>query len=385
MKHRWRPIDLLRGAAMALMVIDHVRVFGGVPAGGPSAGIFFTRWVTHFCAPIFIFLAGTSAYLSSRGQPASALTQSLLKRGLWLVFVELTFLRLAWTFNFDYQHFTMLGVIWVIGACMVLLSLLSRLPAPLLLAFGLLVVGGHNAVGPVLGAQLPASMEGPWASLLRVVYFGGGFPAFDGLITIQVLYSIVPWIGVMALGFVFGRVVECPEEKRTRVTIAIGVGATLLFLILRWTDVYGNPGPWRGAPRPALLAFINVAKYPASLLFLLMTLGPSVAVLPLLDRVSGRVGKWLETFGRVPMFFYLIHIPLIHSFAFVIAVVRTPNAVGWLFGNHPMNPPPVPANYQWSLGLLYGVTLLALAVLLPLCRAYGHAKETRRRWWYRYI
>jgi uncharacterized membrane protein len=382
MAGRYRPIDILRGTVMALMAIDHVRVYAGVPAGGASVSVFFTRWITHFCAPVFIFLAGTSAYLQSQGKPDADLSRRLLVRGLWLILLEFTVLRFAWTFNFDYEHFTFLGVIWVIGICMVLLAALCRLPLPLLTAFGLIVVFGHNAIGPLLGSRAQELQEGNWAGLLQVLYFGGSFPALSGAITVQVLYTVIPWIGVMCLGFAFGKVIGWPAERRRRAQLGIGLGALGLFLVLRWFDVYGNPRPWRGASMSAPLSFINVAKYPASLLFLLMTLGPAIAWLPMLEKASSRLAGWLETFGRAPMFFYVLHIPLIHLIALGIALVRTPSGVGFLVGNHPLDPPPQPEGHMWGLWLLYLVTFVVLAILLPLCRAYVRDKETHKRFWH---
>ncbi|MBC7894513.1 MAG: DUF1624 domain-containing protein, partial [Cytophagaceae bacterium] len=363
-------IDIVRGAVMVLMAIDHVRVYAGVPAGGPTPGLFFTRWVTHFCAPVFVFLAGTSAYLYAQKVGSRAgLAEFLVTRGLWLVLLELTVLRFAWTFNFDYAHFTFAGVIWMIGWCMVLLAGLAFLPTAVVTVIGLVIVLGHNAVAPAIYA-----VESPsW--LLRVLYAGGSFQLAGTDWSVVVLYVLVPWIGVMALGYGLGAVMRTPAAARQRTLMLLGLGAILLFVVLRASGLYGDPRPWGApAPMPRLLAFLNTAKYPASLLFLLMTLGPALVAMSLLDQARGRVTQWLQTFGKVPFFYYVLHIPLIHLVAAGISLVRTPESAGWLVGNYPMDPPPVPEGYPWSLPLLYLVTAFVVTLLYFACRWYARVK-----------
>ena len=374
---RLPSLDIVRGAVMVLMAIDHVRVFAGVPAGGPSAGVFFTRWITHFCAPAFIFLAGTSAYLyGQKVGSRPALAKFLLVRGLWLVLLELTVLRFGWTFNFDYANFTFAGVIWVIGWSMVVLAALSLLPTVAVATIGLVIIAGHNAIAPlVYGVQSPS-----W--LLRILYAGGSFQLGGGGWHVVILYVLIPWAGVMAAGYAFGAVMRLAPEVRQRITLRLGLGSILLFVVLRATGVYGDPNPWGSpGPMPSALAFLSTAKYPASLQFLLMTLGPMLAVLPFLERAHGRVATWLGTFGKVPFFYYVLHIPLIHVVAVLVSLVRTPESTGWLVGNHPMMPPEVPPGYRWSLGLLYLVTALVVVVLYVACRWFARVKAERRSWW----
>src|SRR2546425_3921200 len=204
---RSASIDLIRGAVMILMAIDHVRVFSGLPAGGPNPGIFFTRWVTHFCAPAFFFLAGTSAFFY--GRKHTDLSRFLLIRGAWLVFLELTFLRLSWTFNFDFAHYEMAGVIWAIGWCMILLAGLVRLPLAAIGAFGLVIIAAHNLLDSPVGALLPTLNESPLGWLWKILYvgfFAGPIQLGDGGPSLFILYSIFPWIGVMAAGHAFGRI-----------------------------------------------------------------------------------------------------------------------------------------------------------------------------------
>src|SRR6476661_283153 len=371
---RLASVDLVRGAVMVLMAIDHVRVFSGIPAGGPTPGIFFTRWITHFCAPAFIFLAGTSAFLYGRRH--ANLSRFLLLRGLWLVLLELTVIRVGWTFNLDFTHYLLAGVIWVIGWCMVLMAGLVRLPVPVVGYGGLAVIALHNAVMPALVPLMPAPLR-------AVLYTAFQDPPIGPLV---VLYSLIPWIGVMAAGYAFGRVLTLEPVRRDRICYAVGLGVTALFLVLRGSNLYGDPRPWTSAGRmPAVLAFLNTTKYPASLSFLLMTLGPTIALMPVLERARGTVAGWLAVFGRVPFFFYVLHIPLIHALALVVSAIRQGSVSPWLFANHPMGNPPPPDGYSWSLGLLYLVWAIAIVILYVACRWFAGLKARRTDAWLRFV
>lgn len=371
---RIASVDLIRGAVMVLMAIDHVRVYSGLPPGGPTPGIFFTRWITHFCAPAFIFLAGTSAFLYGRRH--ADLSRFLLVRGLWLVLLELTVIRVAWTFNLDFSHYLLAGVIWVIGWCMVLMAGLVRLPLPAVGGFGLAVVALHNAVMPWLAAALPA----PARALL--------YTAFEDppIGPLMVLYSIIPWIGVMAAGYAFGKLLTLEPARRDRTCYALGLGGIALFLLLRGFNLYGDPRPWSaGGQMPAPLSFLNTTKYPASFSFLLMTLGPTIALMPVLERARGVVARWLTVFGRVPFFYYVLHIPLIHALALGVSWAREGGVNPWLFANHPMGNPPPPDGYTWSLGLLYLVWAVAVVLLYIACRWFAGLKSRRTDAWLRYV
>ena len=375
---RVASIDVIRGAVMVLMAIDHVRVYSGVPAGGPTPGVFFTRWITHFCAPAFVFLAGTSAFLYRRGH--DDLSRFLLTRGAWLVFLELTVIRVAWTFNFDFAHYLLAGVIWMIGWCMILMAGLVRLPVPVVGTIGLVIIAGHNAVGPAIVKfvnSAPDSAMGALGKVLCVGFFAGPIALGIGDAKLTVLYSIIPWIGVMAAGYAFGTISICEPERRRKVCLAIGVSAIALFLLLRGFNLYGDPRPWSGG----LFAFLNTAKYPASFDFLLMTLGPTIALIPLIEGARGRLARWLTVFGRVPFFFYVLHIPLIHVLALLVSLARTGTINPWLFANHPMGNPEPPDGYVWSLGLLYFVWAVAIVLLYFACRWYNDFKaRTNARW-----
>jgi uncharacterized membrane protein len=397
-------IDMVRGAAMLLMAIDHVRVYSGLPAGGPTPGIFLTRWVTHFVAPAFIFLAGTAAFLHGRKLAGlGALARFLLSRGLWLIFLELTILRIGWTFNLDFSHYLLAGVIWVIGWCMVLLAGLIFLPAPALAAFGLALVLGHNILDHYSQILGPALQNSHWSWLWQLLYFGGPIQLGEHGPVLFVLYSIVPWVGVMALGYVFGRVMIIDAQSRRKLCLALGASAIVLFLVLRGFNLYGDPRPWSApaqtvslqgqsssgrkiappaAPRrpqaPAWISFLNTTKYPASLLFLLMTLGPMLLALAFLEKANGRIANGMAMFGRVPFFYYVLHIPLIHVAAILACLARTGHVSPWLFQNHPVMVPPAPTGYVWSLGLLYVVWLIVVAILFFPCRWFAALKQRRK-------
>jgi uncharacterized membrane protein len=371
---RIRSVDLIRGGVMVLMAIDHVRVYSGLPAGGPTPGIFFTRWITHFCAPAFIFLAGTSAFLYGRRH--ADLSRYLLVRGLWLVLLELTVIRVAWTFNLDFSHYLLAGVIWVIGWSMVLMAVLVRLPLAVVAGLGIAIIALHNALMPKLVPMLPE----PLGKILYTAFADGPIGP------LMVLYSIVPWVGVMAAGYGFGQILTLEPARRDRLCYALGLGAIVLFLLLRGFNLYGDPRPWSAdGGIPAAISFINTTKYPASLNFLLMTLGPTIALIPLLQRARGALANWLTVFGRVPFFFYLLHIPLIHALALIVSLLRQGSVNPWLFANHPMGNPPPPEGYTWSLGLLYVVWAVAMVLLYLACRRFAELKARRTDAWLKYL
>lgn len=390
---RVASIDILRGAVMILMAIDHVRVYSGLPAGGPTPGIFFTRWITHFCAPAFIFLAGTSIFFYARKH--SDVSRFLLIRGAWLILLELTVMRLAWTFNLDFAHYEMAGILWVIGWCMILMALLVKLPLPAVGAIGAIIIAAHNLMDPHLGTLLDGLDASKLSGLWKILYFG----FFAGPIQLGadgpnliVLYSIIPWIGVMAAGYAFGKILTLDPRRRTQLCLAIGLGAIALFLILRGFNLYGDPRPWHrsvqteGRPSmPALLSFLNCNKYPASLNFLLMTLGPIIALIPLLENASGAIARAITVFGRVPFFYYVLHIPLIHALALTVSKIRLGTVSPWLFTNHPMGNPQPPDGYTWPLPLLYLVWAITIALLYPACQWFAKVKATRTNWWLKYM
>ncbi|HKE02360.1 MAG TPA: heparan-alpha-glucosaminide N-acetyltransferase domain-containing protein, partial [Planctomycetota bacterium] len=382
---RIASIDIVRGAVMVLMAIDHVRVFSGVPAGGLPPAIFFTRWITHFCAPAFVFFAGTGAFLHGRKLASrGSLTAFLAIRGLWLVLLELTVLRVSWTFNFDYAHYLLAGVIWGIGWSMVLLAVLVWLPTAVVGAFGVLVIAGHDALAGWIG-NLPQSAP-DWSWLWQILYLDGPLRVGADGPVLAILYVIVPWVGVMASGYAFGAVMLTEPARRRRICFALGLGMTAAFLVLRAFDLYGDPGPWRSQPeRMGWLAFLNTSKYPGSLQFFLMTLGPTIALLPLLDRARGPVARVLTVFGRVPLFYYLLHIPLIHLAFVLLSLARFGEVVPWLFANHPMGSGRAPDDYRYPLWSLYAVTAVVVTLLYFPCRWFAELKQRRRDAWLSFL
>ena len=402
---RVASVDFVRGVAMVLMAIDHVRVYSGLPAGGPTYGIFFTRWITHFVAPTFVFLAGTAAYLHGRKlNNKNALSRFLVTRGLWLVFLELTFMRIAWTFNFDFAHYLLAGVIWMLGWCMVLMAAFVRLPLAFNAIAGIAIVAFHNLTSVFQQPIEQYFKNGGPNWLLKVLYFGSAVRLGKGGPPLIILFVIVPWIGLMMAGFAFGRVAEFPRERRRKLCIALGTALTLLFVVLRGIDGYGDPRHWRVSPppqqvqstgvsarpapprvvAPALIRFLNTAKYPASLDFLLMTIGPMFLLLGAAEHVSGRVAGIITIFGRVPLFYYLLHIPLIHAAACLVSVIRDGHLDHWLLENHPMGqsyPPP----HVWSLGLLYAVYFACVVALYFPCSWYADLRARKKSRWLSYI
>jgi len=368
---RVRSLDVVRGAVMVLMALDHVRVYSGLPAGGPTAGIFFTRWVTHFCAPAFVFLAGTGACLMARTRTRADIARYLVIRGAWLVLLELTVLRVAWTFNLDFARYDLAGVIWMLGWCMMLLAALLPLPTTAIAVVGLVVIFAQDMVG-LAGRATPEALRESTGWLWQLVYFGGVFHAGANGPAIAVLYSIVPWVGVMAAGYAFGAVILREPAQRRRLCLQIGLTATAAFVVAAAAMIATSPAP-ANAP-PLLIRLLNQRKYPASQLFLLMTLGPTIAVLPLAERARGAIGRVLAVFGRVPLFYYLLHIPAIHAAALVVSVAREGRVNPWLFANHPMLPPPVPPGYMWSLPLLYAVFAVVVSLLYAPCAWFARVK-----------
>ncbi len=364
---------------MLLMAIDHVRVYSGIPASSPDPGVFFTRWITHFCAPAFCFFAGTSAFFYGKKlADPPALARFLLTRGLLLVLLELTVIRFAWTFNFHYREFTLAGVIWMLGWCMVLLAGLSRfLPAKAIGAIGLAIIFFQQIFRfppHLLSPHLQTSVGWIW----EFVYPGG----LENRSGISVLYVLVPWIGVMAAGYGFGPIWTREPAQRRRLCLIIGVSAAVIFLLFGCLGLFLNPAPAK-APLPALFRLLNQQKYPASQLYLLMTLGPIIALLPLAERARGWFAATLSTVGRVPMFYYLLHIPLIHLAALFVMLLRDGQIHSDWYATAPFTF--LPPEHRWGLPLLYLVWAMVVAILYFPCRWFAALKARRRDPWLRYI
>jgi len=359
---RVRSVDLLRGAVIALMAIDHVRVYSGLPAGGPDPGIFFTRWITHFCAPAFVFFAGTSAFLYGRKVSKGVLSKYLLTRGLLLVLLELTLIRFSWTFNFDYSKFVLAGVIWMIGWCMVLMAALIWLRPAVVGIIGLAIIFFQDLFAKV--------HLGP---LWEFIYPAGS----NGVPGVTILYVLVPWIGVMAAGYGFGLIVN-----NKKACLIIGLSAIAAFLIVGTIMVSRN-GSQDDAP-PFIFQLLNQRKYPASQLFLLMTLGPVIALTPFAEHARGWLADVLTTFGKVPFFYYLLHIPLIHVSAIIVDEIIGLKGYTQIYSSAPYVG--MPPELRWPLWMLYAVYLVDVVVLYVLCRWYVSYKFAHpEKKWLRYL
>jgi uncharacterized membrane protein len=374
---RINSVDLLRGLAMVLMAIDHVRVYSGIPAGGPTPGIFFTRWITHFCAPAFVFFAGTAAFLHGRKlADKRSLARYLVTRGLILVILELTLIRFTWTFNFDYREWILAGVIWMLGWCMILFAALIWMPTWLLGTLGLLIIL-FQRVFSLVPLAFPESLRNWIGPLWEFIYPAG----FTGPKPITILYVLVPWIGVMAAGYAFGAILLRPQAQRDRICLVLGLTATALFIGLGLIVVMQQPAPPNAPPLPIRL--LNQEKYPPSQLFLLMTLGPTIALLPLADRMRGWFAGLLQTFGRVPLFYYLLHIPLIHLTALLVWFLRDGTVHLAYFATAPYVS--VPPAQRWGLPLLYLVFLVVVSLLYFACRWFSKVKGQHRDSLLRYL
>lgn len=371
---RVASVDMIRGAVMILMAIDHVRVYAGVPAGGPDPGVFFTRWITHFCAPAFFLLAGVGAGIAhGRGQSTSGLARFLLGRGVWLIVAELTFTAIGWRFDFDLMP--LFGIVlWALGWSMIAMAALIWLPSGVLTTLALATLALHNLADGVRPDDL-----GALAPLWHFLHVPGF--AIPG--TLLIAYPLIPWVAVMALGFVLADVYRWDDGRRRRFLVGAGVAATLLFIALRGANGYGNAQPWTIQRSPALTvaSFLNVTKYPPSLHFLLMTLGPTLVALALLERVRGRASEWLALYGSVPFFFYVVHIFVAHAVGVAIAFLQ-----GGVLRRIPavIDPGSLPAWYGLPLPGVYVAWMLVVVLMYPICRWFARLKRQRDDWWLRY-
>jgi uncharacterized membrane protein len=380
---RLESVDVVRGVIMIIMALDHTRDFFGIPGQNPtdltsaSAALFLTRWVTHFCAPVFFLLTGTGACLSLRRKSRGELSRFLFTRGLWLIFLELVIVRcFAYQFNFDYRV-TMLLVLWALGWAMITLSALVRLPAFVATAFGVLLIVGHNLLDSVKSAS-------PLWSILH----SPGFVVNTPNHVVFAAYPLIPWIGVTAVGFGLGQVYGWDTERRRTFLPRLGLALTLAFLLIRWVNVYGDPSRWMPQKSAlfTVLSFLNATKYPPSLLFLLMTLGPAMIFLWAVDRRTPRILRPALVIGKVPMFYYVLHFSLIHLLAVVTCYVRYGSA-HWMFespdlAHYPFSPPP---GWGHSLPVVYLVWVIVVAAMYPLCRWFAALKQRRDDTWLSYI
>ncbi len=382
---RITSIDLLRGIVMIIMALDHVRdyfhansmFFEPTDLSQTSPELFFTRWITHFCAPVFVFLAGTSAFLSGQRKTKKQLSRFLLTRGFWLILIEFTVVNFAWSFNIKLPFIGM-GVIWALGISMIALAGFIYLPLKIILAVGFMIVFGHNLLDGIHFKNVF------WSVLHEPRVF-----RIDDTHLIRFTYPVLPWIGIMLLGYCFGRLYskEFSAEKRKKWLLIIGTAAIALFIIIRAINIYGDPESWSTHNSSAftILSFLNTTKYPPSLLYTLMTLGPSMIFLAFAEKPLNRFTAAITCIGRVPMFYYILHLYLIHLLAMLAAEISGFNWSDMILQRRTWVDPQL-KGYGFSLGVTYLVWIGVVLLLYPLCKWYDKYKTAHKeKWWLSYL
>jgi uncharacterized membrane protein len=393
-RSRLQSVDALRGAVMIIMALDHVRDFihRGAMSQSPTdlatttTALFLTRWVTHFCAPVFMLTAGLGAYFYWRngGRSKAQVSRFLVTRGLWLMFLELTLMQLAYNFGVSASYPIFLLVLWVLGACMVVLAALIWMPITWLAVLSSATIVLHHLLDGVR-AQSFGALAPVWTLLHQV----GAFP-FAGRIFIAP-YTLIPWFAVMALGFSLGPIFSNRPDERQRLLIRIGVVMMIAFLLVRALNVYGDPSRWAWQPTATMtvLSFLNTTKYPPSLSFLLMTLGPALIALAFFDRTRLSRSNPLIVFGRVPLFYFVVHFIAAHALLVLLSLVRYgTTAFGFMFQPVPSMGGPAksfPQAFGYDLWVAYAVWITIVVVLYPLCRWFAAVKQRSSHWALSYL
>lgn len=386
LSNRIQSIDLLKGLVMVIMALDHVRdyfhysafYFDPTDPTQTTLPIFFTRWITHFCAPTFCFLAGTSAFMVGRRKSVTELSGFLLKRGLWLVFIEMTVVNFAWYFDVCFKNPGLL-VIWSLGISMIVLAALVHLPRRFILFFSLLIIFGHNLLDNI-------HFEGNvfWSILHEFTFF-----KISENYMFVVGYPIIPWIAVMSLGYYFGSFYDKSYENvnRKKLFNLLGITTIMAFMIIRYCNFYGDPLPWKdyGSTSKDLFSFLNPSKYPPSLDYLLMTLGGAFLFLANSEKLKGKVVDFFSTFGRVPFFYYILHLYIIHLVALLFAEL---SGFGWkiMILNAWVSESPGLKGYGFPLWIVYAVWVGIILLLYPLCKKFDNYKQSHKeKWWLSYL
>jgi len=388
--NRFQSIDLLRGIVMIIMALDHVRdyfhrdafLYNPTDLSQTTVAVFFTRFVTHYCAPVFMFLAGISAFLYGKRKSRRELSFFLFTRGLWLVIAEISIITLAWTFNPTW-HFIFLQIIFDFGISMITLSVLVYLDGRFILFFGILLIACHNLLDGlhVAGNGLDAFL---WAILHEAKYFTFGY------FTVRVHFPSLPWIGIMTVGYYLGRLYAPGYDavKRKKTLIILGIGSFTLFILLRSFNLYGDPTPWTAQKNQVFtfLSFINVTKYPPSLFYTLITLGPALIFLALTENLGNWFTRKVQIYGKVPMFYYIAHLYLIHALALIAAVISGHRWTDMILRNR-VNATPELKGYGFNLLTVYIIWIAITILLYPLCKWFGtyKSKNLPRSRWLSYI
>ncbi|MEP6946536.1 MAG: heparan-alpha-glucosaminide N-acetyltransferase domain-containing protein [Acidobacteriota bacterium] len=402
LKQRIYSIDVLRGLVMVIMLLDHTReyvnadafLFSPTDLSKTSAALFFTRWITHFCAPAFVFLAGTSIYLQRlRGKGRAELSRFLVTRGLWLIVLEFTVVRLAIFFSFDYSFFGVAEVIWIFGVSMILMAAIIWLPTWVAGLFGIAMIALHNLLDTISVPAATAFAASPppdaWQTLWLFLHQPGMVPLFGGVSKLFVAYPLIPWVGVMAVGYALGVVYEWEAKRRQKLLLLIGAAATAAFIIIRFVNVYGDPAQWseQSSTFFTFLSFLNTTKYPVSLLFLLMTLGPAIVFLAVADRAgeTSVFTRILLVYGRVPLFYFILQMFVAHLAGVLLGSISG-QSVGFLFTNFPFSETvKAPPGFGFSLAATYAAWIAGVALLYPICSWYGRLKRTNGHWLFSYL
>ena len=381
-------IDLLRGLVMIIMALDHTRDFFHVGAltGDPlnpattTPLLFFTRWVTHFCAPVFVFLSGLSAWLQSRRKTKKELAVFLLKRGAWLIFIDLTLMTLLITADIHFEFF-ILETLWAIGAGMIVLGLVIRFPFKFILSLGLIIVFGHNILDYFENA-------GPVSAWWSILHKPNLIPLFPGH-SLFVFYPFLPWAGLLLLGYCGGKLyTDTTAQKRKFILLSLGAGAILFFIVLRYINVYGNPSQWshQANGTATFFSFMNVQKYPPSLLFMCATIGPALIFLAFTEKVSGWLVRVISVYGRVPFFYFIVHFFILHLAQIITYLSRGHSimqGMKGLAGNPVKFSSP---GEGFSLPVIYLIWIGIVLLMFPLSKAYDKYKqENKGKWWLSYL
>jgi uncharacterized membrane protein len=386
---RIESIDLLRGIVIILMTLDHVRdyfhgdafLFNPTNLDQTTPAIFATRWVTHFCAPVFVFLAGTSAFMVGQRKGTDALALFLLKRGSWLVFLEFTVMNMAWFFNVSFS-LLVFQVIGALGVGMILLSFIIRLPHRAILVGAIIILAGHNLLD---GVHVPG--DGLPAILWSWIHEFQGFQI--GEYTLLLGYPIVPWTGIMMLGFSFGKLYapDFAPARRRKILMTTGLGMIAAFLMIRFINAYGDPVPWAMQKSfvYTAMSFINVTKYPPSLFYVLITLGPALIFLAATENKVVPFSKYILALGRAPMLFYILHVYWIHILAIVAALITGYEFSDMIFTTWVTDSPNL-KGYGFGLPVVYVLWFFVVLTLMPICIAYDKYKRAyKEKWWLSYL
>jgi uncharacterized membrane protein len=389
---RLSSIDALRGLVMIIMALDHIRdffhadaaVFSPTDLTRTTAILFFTRWITHYCLPVFMFAAGMGAFLYGQRTTKSKLSRFLWTRGLWFIVLELTVMQFSYNFNFPFRFLILLLILWIFGICMVAMAALVYLPVRWLAVLSVAIIFLHNSLDGISAKQF-----GSAAWIWNLLHQPGIIPVAGK--PVLVTYTFLPWIGVMGAGFCFGQVFLLEPQKRRRITLQLGTALTVAFIVIRAINHYADPVAWshQKSAMFTVLSFLNCTKYPGSLDFLLMTLGPSLLLLAYFERIQFKFTNPLIIFGRVPMFYFVLHFYLIHILVVLAAFLRYGSpAAKFIFNPVPSMGGPAdlfPANFGYSLWTVYGIWIFVLLVLYPVCRWFANIKATRKDWWLSYL